>query len=417
MARQRIKAMKLPPVELLDLGNGLKMVHIHQKDVAAGIFGFVAGAGSAHDGEHPGLAHMVEHTIFKGTKHRQAWHINNRMEAVGGELNAFTTKEETTVYSIFPSGNEARAVELLADLAIFSQFPEREFEKEREVVLDEICSYRDMPSEAIYDDFEDMVFANTPLGHNILGCPETVKALTPANCRNFLSSYYNRSNMVVFYSGPCPPARMQAVATRHFEQLPAGQINALERNDRFVLGNRCEQIENLHQAHAMIGAEIGSLHSPGRFAEKLFANIIGGPGMNSLLNIELREHRGLVYTVEAGTSHYRGAGLLNIYFGCDAHDLERCLNVTHAVMKRIAARSDSELERRLDRTKRQYLGQLAIGSENRENRVMGNARHVLYFDNLPGEDTALEAIKAVTAAQIKALAEKLIKPATLVFTP
>lgn len=417
MARQRIKAMKLPPVELLDLGNGLKMVHIHQQDVAAGIFGFVAGAGSAHDGEHPGLAHMVEHTIFKGTTHRQAWHINNRMEAVGGELNAFTTKEETTVYSIFPTGNEARAVELLADLAIFSQFPEREFEKEREVVLDEICSYRDMPAEAIYDDFEDMVFANTPLGHNILGSPNTVEALTPADCRHFLNKYYNRRNIVVFYSGPCTPTHMQRIAAKHFEQLPNGQINALERDDSFTHGVRREHIDNLHQAHAMLGAEIGSLHSPNRFAEKLFANIIGGPGMNSLLNIELREHRGLVYTVEAGTSLYRGTGLLNIYFGCDADDLDRCLAVTETVMKRIAGRSDNELDRRLDRAKRQYLGQLAIGSENRENRIMGTARHALYFGTLPKEDAAIEAIKAITPAQIKTLATKLITPTTLIFTP
>ena len=170
--------MKLPQPSTVTFANGLRMVHLQHRNVGAGIFGVVVRAGSADESaDEQGLAHLVEHTIFKGTRRRSPWHIINRMEAVGGELNAFTTKEETTVYSIYPGGNAARAIELVADLVLNSVFPDKEIDKEREVVLDEIYSYRDTPSDAVFDDFEDQVFAGSPVGHNILGTPESTAAV------------------------------------------------------------------------------------------------------------------------------------------------------------------------------------------------------------------------------------------------
>ena len=201
--------------EVLVLDGGLRLVHIHQRSAGAGIFGLTVRAGSADEchGEE-GLAHFVEHTLFKGTARRSSWHIINRMEAVGGELNAFTSKEETVVYSIFPSGNAPRAIELIADLTINSRFPDKELEKEREVVIDEINSYRDNPSEAIFDDFEVYAMSPAPTAHNILGSPSGVRRLTSADCRDFLRRNYRSKNIVTFYSGPQTYAHIAQLVSR-----------------------------------------------------------------------------------------------------------------------------------------------------------------------------------------------------------
>ncbi len=410
--------MKTFPSTMIRLDNGLRLVHIHQHGVGAGIFGIVVRAGSAdEDSESFGLAHLVEHTIFKGTEKRSSWHIINRMEAVGGELNAYTTKEETTVYSIFPSGNAARAIELIADLALNSRFPERELEKEREVVLDEIYSYRDTPSEAVFDDFEDFVFSGSPIGHNILGSPESVRELGSVTCREFLDRYYTASNMVAFYSGPQSADRIAALVSRYFSALAVGESNIHQAPSVFTPGWRETEIEGLHQVHAILGIPAASLYSENRFADSLFANMIGGPGMNSLLNVELRERRGLVYTVEAGVTHFSTTGLLTVYFGCDAEDCRRCLRLCADSLRRLADTPEKILERRLVKAKRQYLGQMAIAAENRENRVMAFARFVLYNDCLPSDAALFEAVQTVTSSQITALATALAEPAALIYRP
>lgn len=410
--------MRTFPSTVIRLDNGLRLVHIHQHGVGAGIFGVVVRAGSADENiDSFGLAHLVEHTIFKGTAKRSSWHIINRMEAVGGELNAFTTKEETTVYSIFPSGNAARAIELIGDLVLNSRFPEREMEKEREVVLDEIYSYRDTPSEAVFDDFEDFVFSGTPLGHNILGSPDSVRKLGGASCREFLDRYYTASNMVAFYSGPQGADRIAALVSRYFAGLTPGESNIHPEPSVFTHGWSDKRVEGLHQVHAILGIPAASIYSEGRFADALFANFIGGPGMNSLLNVELRERRGLVYTVEAGVTHFSTTGLLTVYFGCDTEDCRRCLRLCSDSLRRLADTPEKTLERRLAKAKRQYLGQMAIAAENRENRVMAFARSVLYNDSLPSDAALCEAVQAVTPAQITTLAAALAEPAALIYRP
>lgn len=410
--------MKTSTAELLRLDCGLRFVHVLHRGVGAGIFGIAVRAGSAdEDAASFGLAHLVEHTIFKGTEKRSSWHIINRMEAVGGELNAFTTKEETTVYSIFPSGNAARAIELIADLARNSRFPEKEIEKERDVVLDEIYSYRDTPADAIFDDFEDLVFAGSQLGHNILGSPDSVRRLGSAECREFLRRYYTAANMVAFYSGPQSAGRIAALVNRYFSGVPEGTENSDTPNSQFTRAMREDRLEGLHQAHAIIGIPAASLYSGERFADALFANMIGGPGMNSLLNVELREKRGLVYNVEAGVTHFSSGGLLSVYFGCDEEDLELCLQLCSDSMCRLSEMPDSELSRRLMRAKRQYLGQMAIASENRENRIMALSRYVLFCDRLSDDDATRAAVEAVTTSQIATLAAALANPSALIFRP
>lgn len=406
---------KTPQPTLITLPGGLRLVHLHLRTAGSGIFGISVRAGSADEERgKEGLAHFVEHTIFKGTLRRSSWHIINRMETVGGELNAFTSKEETVVYSIFPSGNAPRAIELIADLSVNSQFPASELEKEREVVIDEINSYLDTPSEAIFDDFEESAFKGCSMAHNILGDADGVRQLTSADCRRFLSDNYRTGNIVAFYSGPQSATHIENLVARHFAALPQGPKQT-HRTAPLVF-NTFDQERRLdiHQAHAVLGALTPGICDPGRHTVSLFANIIGGPGMNSLLNVELRERRGLVYSVEASTSMYTSGGLLTVYFGCDTEDVARCRTLCSRVFRNIA--DGKYTQRKLDMAKKQYMGQLAIASENRENRIMAAARAVSFRGNTGSFEATAEAINAVTLEEIQALANSMTHASALVFT-
>lgn len=404
--------------ELISTPCGMRLVHIHDRCAAAGIFGLAIGAGSASetDGED-GLAHFVEHTIFKGTQRRSSWHIINRMEAIGGELNAYTSKEETVVYSIFPGANAARAVELIADLAENSQFPDRELDKERQVVLDEIASYLDNPAEAIYDLFEEKLLAGTPLAHNILGSTETVGRLGSADCRAFLARHYTKNNSVAFYSGPQGANVIAALVDRYFAALGAGTpvgtaTDAKIDIPRFDIADP----QPCHQAHVLAGIRTPGLYSPERYAVALMANIAGGPGMNSLLNVELREKRGLVYNVEASTTFFRSAGYMGVYFGCDADDTDRCRHLCEGVFRRLAD-GTFLTERRLRAAKKQYLGQLAVASENRENSVINAARATLFYGRPISYAETEASIRSVTATRIAAEASAFAEASVLAFIP
>lgn len=410
--------MKLPQPQHITLSNGLNLVALQYAGSGAGIFGITVGAGSADECSRCyGLAHLVEHTIFKGTMRRRPWHIINRMETVGGELNAFTTKEETTVYTVFPQGAAARAIELVADLALYSQFPKAELDKEREVVIDEINSYRDTPAEAVYDDFEDMVYAGTPLGHNILGSAATVETLGSADCRAFLDRFYTVGNAVVFYCGPQSAGHIAALVERHFEAMPQGLPSERPASYAFSNDTKTVTIDSLHQAHVVMGIEVDNLYGPMRYADGLLSNMLAGPGMNSLLNVELRERRGLVYTVESSITRFTGSGLMTVYFGCDADDTARCLELCRRTATRLGDMPTAALDRMLARAKRQWLGQLAIASENRENRIMNIARHLLYTHAVGSDAAVADNIRSITSEQIRRRAAALLNPATLIFTP
>lgn len=404
--------------ELIVTPCGLRLVHMHDRGAAAGIFGLAIGAGSAAEtAATEGLAHFVEHTIFKGTERRSSWHIINRMESVGGELNAYTSKEETVVYSIFPGSGAARAIELIADLAMNSRFPDRELDKEREVVLDEIASYLDNPAEAIYDVFEEKLFAGTPLAHNILGTADTVRHLGSTDCRRFLDDHYTRSGCVAFYSGPQSAAAVARMTDRYFAGMrdhaaDTAHSTAAACAPRFT----DTDMYPCHQAHVLTGFRTPGKHSPRTYALALLSNIVGGPGMNSLLNLELRERRGLVYNVESSTTFFDNTGYLGIYFGCDPDDRQRCLGLCDTVFARIA--DGSTLRGRfLDKARKQYLGQLAIASENRENSIVNAARATLFYGRPIPRDESVEAINAVTAADLATEAAAYATASTLAFVP
>lgn len=390
-------------VSLHTLSSGLRVAH-RRCDSPVEYCGVVVNVGSRDEtSDCYGLAHFVEHTIFKGTARRRSWHIINRMEAVGGELNAYTTKEETTLYSVFPYGNLNRAVELIADLVTNSQFPANEIDREREVVAEEINSYLDTPSEAVYDDFEDLMFKGSSLGHNILGSLESISSFTPEVCRRYLAENYTAGNMVFFYMGSSSPERVFRCVESHF--------TSLDRSMKFR--NRVEPVVvapfdvrrdiDSHQAHTVTGARLPGMYSPMRYSISLFSNILGGPGMNSLLNIALRERRGLVYTVEASTTMFTDVGALMIYFGCDPDDLKKCRRWVKRTIDDLAEKPLSV--RAIDAAKKQYLGQLAVASENREQMALATGRSVLYHGRVPLAHETRQNILDVTQEDLMQVAQ------------
>ena len=380
------------------LSNGLRLVHIHTTTQVSWC-GLAINAGSRD--EKPGqfgLAHFVEHTIFKGTLHRRAWHILNRMERIGGELNAYTTKEGTMLYSVFPQQHLPRAIDLLADLVQWSVFPTDELDRERDVVLEEAASYRDTPSDAVYDDYEDLLFAGSELGHNILGRKEDLERLTQDDCMRYLKTLYVPTNMAFFSVGPERPERVFNLAERHF----SGMNHAMAPRHRQVPMasepfKRTIQI-GTHQAHTIVGARVPDMHHPLRHALMLLNNILGGPGMNSLLNVELRERRGYVYTVESSLTLLSDCGWMEIYLGCDPADVRSSLRVIERITSRLS--KEPLTERRLEAHKKQYCGQLIVAADSTEFMAMRAGRGLLYHGRVTTIDDTIASIQAVTAEQI-----------------
>ncbi len=380
------------------LPNGLRLVHITTASQVAWC-GLAINAGSRDEKSgHHGLAHFVEHTIFKGTKHRRAWHILNRMERVGGELNAYTTKEGTMLYSVFPQQYLPRAVDLLADLVQWSVFPQEELDRERDVVLEEAASYRDTPSDAVYDDFEDLLFAGSELGHNILGKKEDLERLTSGDCMNYLKTLYVPGNMAFFSVGPERPERVFRLAEKCFgamsHSVPSRHrtvpVEVEPFNSVMTIGT--------HQAHTVVGARVPAMGHPLRHALMLLNNILAGPGMNSLLNVELRERRGYVYTVESTLTTLSDCGWMEIYLGCDPDDVRSSLRVIKRITSQLAA--DLLPPRRLDNYKKQYCGQLVVAADSTEFLAMNAGRGLLYRGKVATVDETIACIRAVTPEQI-----------------
>ncbi len=380
------------------LPNGLRLVHVNMPTQVAWC-GLAINAGSRDEVEgHHGLAHFVEHTIFKGTKNRRAWHILNRMERVGGELNAYTTKEGTMLYSVFPEQYLARAVDLLADLVQWSVFPQEELDRERDVVLEEAASYRDTPSDAVYDDFEDLLFAGSELGHNILGKKEDLENLTRDDCLRYLKTLYVPTNMAFFSVGPEKPERVFRLAEKCFGPMshtmaPRHRVTPLE-----VPPFRQVIKIGTHQAHTIVGARVPDMNHLLRYALMLLNNILGGPGMNSLLNVELRERRGYVYTVESTLTMLSDCGWLEIYLGCDPDDVRSSLRVIDRITSRLA--HEVLPERRLEAYKKQYCGQLVVAADSTEFMAMRAGRGLLYHGKMATIDETIDCIRAVNPEQI-----------------
>ncbi|MCM1310482.1 MAG: insulinase family protein [Bacteroides sp.] len=388
------------------LPNGLRAVCIRMASTTE-FCGLTVNAGSRDEvvAQDFGLAHFVEHTIFKGTTRRTDSYINSRMEAVGGELNAFTTKEETTLYAAMPAGNFRRACMLIGELASESVFPTRKIDLEREVICDEIDSYLDSPMDAAYDLFDEMVFAGNPMAHNILGNRTSVDSIDSERCRRWLENAFTASAGVFFYLGSERPDRVIGVAEKAFASLPLKGEMPIR-----VAPNPCPPTERFagnthHQSHTVMGVPVGGLHSPDRHAIALATNILGGPGMNALLNVELRERRGLVYTVEASAALMSDCGMMTIYFGCDHDDRKRCCRLVQNTLNRFADKLLTE--KQLNAYKRQYLGQLTLGLDNKEQLATNCGRALLHGLNLPSLAATTELIAAITPQALRDAAQHL----------
>ncbi|GHT75968.1 peptidase M16 [Bacteroidia bacterium] len=388
------------------LPNGLQIIHLPAESPVA-YCGFAVNAGARDENtDQFGLAHFVEHTLFKGTQKRKSWHILNRMENVGGELNAYTTKEETFIYCIGLSEDTGRAMELLADLVFHSQFPEAEIEKEREVILDEINSYRDNPSELIFDDFENLVFCGNEIGHHILGEEHSLNTFTSLSCREFTEKFYFPENMIFFHYGKTSFIKIVRLAQKYFSETKQMVFSKRNRISPPIIPAVKERInKDLHQTHVMIGGPGYSLHDKNRIGLYLLNNLLGGPGMNSRLNISLREKRGLVYNVESSISSYSDTGIFNIYFGCDPETLDKCLKLTYKELKKLreAPLTTSQFHTAV----KQLKGQMGVSSDNKENIALSMGKSFLHFKKCESLSEVYQKIDAFTPRQLQEIAQTI----------
>lgn len=380
------------------LSNGLRIVHM-PSDSSVSYCGFAINSGARDEMSHEeGIAHFVEHMIFKGTAKRKSWHILNRMEKVGGELNAYTSKEETFIYSVFMNEHYERACELICDLVQNSRFPEHEIEKEVDVILDEINSYRDNPPELIYDEFENVLFRGHALGHNILGDEKTLETFTTRSGVDFINRWYQPENMVFFSTGKIGFEKVIRYVEKYFTSPPGlWKPHARTAPEQYVPVNHKEN-KDTHQAHVIIGNRAYDMFDSRRTSLALLNNILGGPGMNSRLNISLREKRGYVYNVESVFTPYTDTGIFSVYFGSDQKNADKCIELIHKELRLM--RNTALTGSQLDAAKQQIRGQLGISNDSRESLTMGMAKSFLHYNRFDSLEEAYERIDRQTSAQL-----------------
>ena len=390
------------------LENGLRIVHKPTKRHVS-FCGFFVNAGSRDERQDEyGMAHFVEHMMFKGTKKRKSFHIINRMEAVGGELNAFTNKEETVIYSSFLEEDFERAIELLSDLVFNSQYPQSEVEKEREVIIDEIHSYEDSPSELIFDEFENLIFRNSELGHNILGDEKTLNGFDSEKIKTFTQERYNLSQIVFFSTGNTDFKKIGRLAEKYLAPI---QTKESTLNREKVIINEAQQItleKDTNQAHVIIGSRCYDLHDKRRRTLLLLNNILGGPGMNSRLNISLREKKGYVYTVESSITSYSDAGMLSIYFGSDPQNSEKCIKLVQKELKLLRENKLTSIQ--LHRAKKQLIGQIGLNSDNLENTAISLGKSIFLYDKFHSLEEVFHQISQITADDLLDVANDILAP-------
>ena len=400
------------------LDNGLRVIHLPSSSQVV-YCGYQLAVGTRDElpGEE-GLAHFCEHMTFKGTERRHALQVINALEGVGGELNAFTNKEDTVFYAAISKEHFMHAVDVLTDIVFHSTYPQQEIDKEVEVICDEIESYNDSPAELIYDEFENILFEGHPLGHNILGQADHIRSYTTEDALRFVRRHYHPANAVFFVYGDIDFKRL--VRTLKNADFP----EKAERQDSAAMplteASRAEKTitrqRGTHQAHVMIGTRGYQYDDPRRMTLYLLNNMIGGPGMNARLNLSLRERRGLVYTVESTMASYSDTGLWSIYFGCDHHDVKRCLRLVRTELDRMMQKPLSE--RQLTAAKRQLKGQIAIACDNREQFALDFGKSYLHHGHERDLDALYRRIDAITAEQIQQTACELFaadRLTTLIF--
>lgn len=386
------------------LPNGIRGIHRQVKGAVAHCALVVdAGSRDEHPGEY-GLAHFTEHAFFKGTQRRRAWQVNCRLENLGGELNAFTTKEDTTIHATTLRSDFPKAAELIADVAFHSTFPERELAREREVIADEINTYKDSPADMIYDTFEDMLFAGSELGHNILGRKAALARYDGDAIRRFTARTHTTDRMVFASIGNFTARTAEAVARRFFGDEPVTTRAFARTAPAATEPFRKRLCKHTHQTHCILGCRAYGIGDERRLPLSLVVNILGGPSANSLLNTVVREKHGLSYNIEASYTPYGDAGIVAIYFSSDHHHADRCIELIEEQLHRLS--SEPLTARRLSMAKRQFIAQLAISSENNESYMLGAGKSLLVHDEMDTMAQVYAKIRALTAEQLLAAARE-----------
>ncbi len=387
------------------LPNGIRGIHRQVRSSVAHC-ALVIDAGSRDElpGQY-GLAHFAEHAFFKGTRKRRAWQVNCRLENLGGELNAFTTKEDTTIHATTLRGDFAKAAELIADVAFRSTFPERELEREKEVIADEINTYKDSPADLIYDTFEELMFEGSELGHNILGRKAALMRYDGDAIRAFTARTHTTDRMVFSSIGNFPVGTAESVATRYFAEQPA-TVRAFRR----TTPEPCAAFEkniskHTHQTHCIIGSRAYGIDDARRLPLALLVNLLGGPCANSLLNVVVREKHGLSYNIEATYTPYGDTGITAIYFSCEHTNADRCVELIEEELHRL--RTAPLTARRLSMAKKQFIAQLAISGESNESYMLGAGKSLLTHDRMYTMEEVYAKIRALTATELTDVAQEV----------
>jgi predicted Zn-dependent peptidase len=395
------------------LDNGIRLVHLPTGSPVAHC-GVIINTGSRDELENQqGLAHCIEHLIFKGTRKRKAHHILSRMEDVGGEMNAFTTKEETCIHTTFFNDYYDRAFELMADTVFNSTFPVKEIMKEKEVIVDEINSYKDSPVELMYDDFEEILFDGHSLAGNILGNEEALKTYDRSHLLDFFSHNYPTDETVVSSAGNIEMNRIAGYFKKHFAdtKLKKRTVDRTRYNYSNYSPQKIRKEKNTFQTHCIIGTQAYSNREEKRLILHLLNNLLGGPGMNSRLNMALRENKGLAYNVESYYGTYSDIGVVHIYFGTGKENLDQCINICFRELKKLRENKLGTVQ--LSKSKKQLIGQIAFAAENNENQMLSNGRSILLFDRIESFQEISDKIDKITSEELIAVANEIFSPENL----
>ncbi|MBU0486581.1 MAG: insulinase family protein [Bacteroidetes bacterium] len=391
--------------ELFTLPNGIRVIHKPVESPVAHL-GVILNAGSRDETDkESGIAHLIEHCIFKGTTRRKAFHVLSRLDDVGGDLNAFTTKEDTCIFASFTSQYYERAIELISDIIFNSSFPDKEIEKEKEVVVDEINSYKDNPSDEIFEEFEELMFADHPLGARITGTPESVKSFSRKQILSFVKKHYFRRDMVISSVGTINISKLKAMLTEHFGQftMSAASNHRIPFADYKPFEKKVKR--NNHQSHCIIGNLAYSLDHELKTPMFLLSNVLGGPGLNTRLNLNIREKYGFCYNIEASYTPYSDGGMFSVYLGTDDSYLDRSINLVHKELRKLRKERLGTLQ--LHKAKQQLLGQIAIAQETNANEMLSIGKSLLVYDKVDTFKEIRERIEAVSAEQMLTVANEV----------
>lgn len=393
------------------LPNGIRLLHVPSASAISHACIIVNSGSRDEQDEKAGLAHFIEHLIFKRTEKRNTNQILNRLESVGADLNAYTTKEYTCIHASFLNPYLDRTLELFHDIVFHSTFPEEEMEKEKSVILDEITSYLDQPEEAIYDDFEDLVFAGHPLGRNILGSAESVNHIQKKDIHDFIRENYHTDKIVIAVLGNYSLNKIVKIGGKYYSEIPENlHKNSRIAPEKAAVVNHSFQ-KPIMQAHAMLGAQAYSLHHPYKTGLLLLNNLLGGTGMSSILNLQIREKHGIAYTIETGYSPLSDTGIFTLYFGTDQEKVDKALSLIFKEFKKIKTRPLTEVQ--LQKSKNKFIGQIALGEENRIGLIISMAKSLIDYNKIDDLQTVFNKIQAVTTTDMANIANEILDESNL----